>query len=231
MKEIENAILLGCGEVGVRGGLAVTVERVAGDRPILRFVASDETLDRYGEVVRLAGWDLTRYRQNPVVVDTHDYSSVSKILGRSVAVEITEGKLVNEVEFALDNPLGVLAWRMAKEGFIKSESVGFIPKAWENGDGKTQPRRTYTQQELVEISLVAVPANPAATVLALRSGAVSRGELRAAAEFLQEICRGSEMGVPTGKAGATGGRDEFAQGTTAETEHMKMAELLRAMAR
>jgi hypothetical protein len=38
-------------------------------------------------------------------------------------------------------------------------SVGFIPTKWEDGDGEKTPKRTYTEQELLEISHVVVPSN------------------------------------------------------------------------
>ncbi len=70
--------------------------------------------------------------------------------------------------------MGNLAYKMAKGGFIKSQSVGFIPIEWTNGNDKDAPDRTYTKCELLEISLVVVPANPGATIgLALKSGAIN----------------------------------------------------------
>lgn len=35
------------------------------------FVASDETADRYGDIVRVAGWDLANYKRNPIVLFQH----------------------------------------------------------------------------------------------------------------------------------------------------------------
>ena len=85
--------------------------------------------------------------------------------------------------------MGVLAWKMAKGGFLKSQSVGFIPLEWTNGAGKDAPDRTYTKCELLEISLVVVPANPGATIgLALKSGAIDRNDLLTAAKFLAGMC-------------------------------------------
>jgi HK97 family phage prohead protease len=181
-----RAVQLSNGGLGIRGGLAVEVSEVKGAGPTLRFIASDETVDRYNEVIKLNGWDLANYRKNPVVVDSHDYSSVGNILGRSVSVEIQGEKLVNTVQFAVENPLGRLAYDLARGGFIKSESVGFIPIEWTRGnESKGEPYRTYTRQELIEISLVAVPANPGATMaLAVKSGAVTRARLEELREFL-----------------------------------------------
>lgn len=110
---------------------------------------------------------------------------------------------MNRVEFCVDNPMGNLAYKMTKGGFIKSQSVGFIPLEWENGKGKDAPVRTYTRTELLEISLVVVPANPSATVgLALKSGAIERRDLKELAEFLKQFCGDDDLA----QAGAEQGR-------------------------
>ena len=171
---------------GLRSALSVTVIPVA-DAPaeVMDFIASDETVDRY--------------RQNPVVVDSHDYSSIARILGRSETTEVRDGRLVNRVRFALENPLGRLARDLAAGGFIRSQSVGFIPVEWEDGNPERgEPRRRYTASELVEISLVAVPANPGATIgAALKSGATSLATVRSAADQLRELLCSFDPLAPT----------------------------------
>jgi phage head maturation protease len=99
--------------------------------------------------------------------------------------------------------MGALCYKMAKGGFIKSQSVGFIPMEWTNGTGNGEPKRTYSKCELLEISMVVVPANPGATVgLALKSGAIEKSDLRAAFEFSQQFC--SDEASPDALAGASG---------------------------
>ncbi len=171
---------------------------------VMDFIASDASQDRYGEVINLDGWKLDSFRRNPVIPDCHDYSSVSRILGRAQSIEITEGKLVNRVEFALDNPLGALAYKLAKGGFLKAQSVGFIPLEWVNGNGRDEPYRTYTQCELLEVSMVVVPANPNACNgigLALKSGAIERRDINAVVEFLKQFC--SDPADPASQASTT----------------------------
>lgn len=192
----DRIVTLHNGAQGLRGGLKSEVKAVEGDDPVMDFIASDETLDRYNEVIKVDGWQLESFRANPVIPDCHDYSSIAKILGRARSVEVKAGKLVNRVEFCMDNPMGALAFKMAKGGFIKSQSVGFIPVEWTNGVGKDQPARTYSKCELLEISLVVVPANPGATIgLALKSGAIVSADVKAAASFLQTLCS-SETNTP-----------------------------------
>jgi HK97 family phage prohead protease len=190
------------GRQGLRTGLTCEVREPQGDEPILDFIASDETVDRYNEVIELGGWQLDNYRRNPVVLDSHDYYSIASVLGRSDEVAIDDGKLRNRVRFALDNPMGTMAYKLARGGFIRSESVGFIPIEWVRGnEAAGEPYRTYKKQELIEISLCAVPANPGATMsAALKSGAVRRDDIKELAEFLKRFC--SDEAEPNRDPGA-----------------------------
>jgi HK97 family phage prohead protease len=199
----ERVVTLTGGKPGLRGGLKCDVRTVDGSAPVMDFIATDETLDRYDELIKLDGWQLDNFRDNPVIPDCHDYSSILKILGRAVSIGPVNGKLVNRVEFCLDNPMGSLAYKMAKGGFITSQSVGFIPMEWVNGSGKDEPSRTYMKCELLEVSLVVVPANPGATIgAALKSGAIERKDMKELAEFLKQFC--GEEADPGTIAGASG---------------------------
>lgn len=207
-------VTLNTGAQGLRGGLRCEVRDAAdgdGDMPMMDFIASDETMDRYNEVISIDGWQLDNFRANPVIPDCHDYSSIARILGIATNINVSDDKkLVNRVKFCTDNPMGNLAYKMAKGGFIKSQSVGFIPLEWTNGNGKDEPSRKYTKQELLEVSLVVVPVNPGATVgLALKSGALERRDLRDLADFLKEFC--SDEAAPGGQAGASAARSFDAQ--------------------
>ncbi len=188
----QRLVTLNTGAMGLRGGLHFDVKDVPGECPCMDFIGSDGTVDRYNEVIMPEAWgDMKNFKANPVIPDCHNYDSVARILGRAINVGVQDGKLWNRVEFCLDNPMGQLAYKMAKGGFIKSQSVGFIPEEWTNGNGNDQPYRTYSKCELLEISLVVVPANPGATVgmkSALQAGAVTEKDIMACADFLRGLC-------------------------------------------
>lgn len=200
----QRLVKLQGGRIGIRGGLRCLVKTVAGEAAQMDFIGSDNSVDRYNEVIDPAAWgDMKNFRANPVIPDCHDYSSIGRILGKAVSVEVRDGKLCNRVEFCLDNPMGALAFKMARGGFLNSQSVGFIPEDWKSGKAAGEPDRIYTRCELLEISMVVVPANPGATVgLALKSGAVERADLKAVAEYLKQFC--SDEAEPHSKAGASG---------------------------
>ena len=147
-----------------------------GDRQY-EFTASTETQDRDGEVIDAAGWDLKNFKKNPVIMYAHDYSSLP--IGKAAKVWVHGGKLKNNVEFPPEGTyeFADIVERLVSEGFLKTESVGFIPRKWEDGDGEKAPRRKYTQQELLEISIVPVPSNPDALREALEKGVISEEEL------------------------------------------------------
>lgn len=204
-------VTLNTGAQGLRAGLHTTVKLVYADdgttpqEAVMDFIGSDDRVDRYNEVIDQTGWQIENFLANPVIPDCHDYSSIARILGRAQTCTVTNGKLTNRVQFCLDNPMGAMAYKMAKGGFINSQSVGFIPLEWTNGTGKDQPDRTYTKQELLEISLVVVPANPGATIgLALKSGAIEKADLRNLADFLQQFCSEEKKAEPRTPAPASG---------------------------
>jgi hypothetical protein len=115
---------------------------------------SDDKTDRHGDIV-MQNWDLKWFKKNPVLLDSHNYGSIKSIIGKVKKLK-AEPNLAGTIEFALDNEIGQLAKNLVDGGFLNASSVGFIPLEFdENGN--------ITKSELLEISLVSVPANPRAT--------------------------------------------------------------------
>src|SRR2546423_14782493 len=56
--------------------------------PVIDFRSSDQTLDRYQEVITVAGWKLDSYAKNPVVQNAHSYYSLSDTIGKSLITEV-----------------------------------------------------------------------------------------------------------------------------------------------
>ena len=146
---------------------------------VLEFIGSTETQDRDGEVIKADGWDLKNYKKNPVFMWAHRYDQPP--IGKATSVKAKDGKLTFKIEFA-DKDTYEFAdtiYRLYKGGFMSATSVGFMPDtdAIEEGDGEKAPRRTYTKQELLELSAVPVPSNPDALVQARDSGLITVKEL------------------------------------------------------
>jgi len=130
-------------------------------------VASDETLDRYGDIIRASGWELKNYRANPIVLFGH--SSYDPI---GTAESRIEGKqLVSTIKLAADGTSPVTDYyrAMIKQRILRAVSVGFMPTKPVTPIMDKEGRVTgfeYNGQELLEQSVVSVPANPAAVALA-----------------------------------------------------------------
>src|SRR5438552_11316087 len=137
------------GRLGLRGGLHVEVRSPdprpssLDTSPVLDFIASDETLDRYDEVISASGWRLENYRRNPVFQNAHQYGDIIFTLGKALITEVrTIGRLPSggerqalfqRIEFATDaNPMARIAHELYKGGFLKAVSVGFIPLKWQD---------------------------------------------------------------------------------------------------
>jgi HK97 family phage prohead protease len=137
----------------------------------LRFTISTGAVDREQDSIAIAGWDLRQFKRNPVVLWGHDASRLP--IGRAFDVAIEGDALKASIEFIpLDTPEGGAfaesVYRLARGGFIAATSVGFRPLEWsytrdpERGADDWFPGIDFEQQELVELSVVTVPANPEA---------------------------------------------------------------------
>jgi phage head maturation protease len=138
-------------------------------RRLARFVASDETVDRYGDIIRASGWQLDNYRKNPVLLYGH--MSRELPIGRVEPIAVEGTSLIAHAEFT---PEGMSAfndtvWAMVDQGFLNAVSVGFMPLADPTPIFDANKQLTgfeFIAQELLENSVVPVPANPNALQLA-----------------------------------------------------------------
>lgn len=126
-------------------------------------IASDESVDRWGDVIEVNGWDLANFRRNPVILTDHVYS-IMNIVGAGEP-RIEKGQL--RVRITLDAPesnrTAAIVGNLLKSGSLRAVSVGFLPKARKkilDAEGNWTGGFRFTSQELVEVSWVAVPANP-----------------------------------------------------------------------
>ena len=201
MNTIPDLIPLHDNRPGLRSLLQVEV-REAGTADVstatLDFVASTATVDRYHEVIEPAGWRLDSYLRNPVFQNAHNYGDILFTLGKALTTEVrTVGggqALCQRIQFATEvNPVARIAYGLYKGGFLNAVSVGFIPLRWEDGGASSAggqsgaPRRRYLEQELLEVSAVAIPANPDALAMGLKSGAVEKADLRETMELFRGL--------------------------------------------
>ncbi len=96
----DRLVALSDGRPGLRGTLSVQTRAPspgspgeAPSLPVIDFIASNETLDRYGEIILASGWRLENYRRNPVFQNAHQYGDVLFTLGKALITEVRSGPL------------------------------------------------------------------------------------------------------------------------------------------
>jgi HK97 family phage prohead protease len=165
---------------------------------------STESVDRVGDVIRTSGWQIDNYRKSGApVLFSHDYSLPP--IGNSVEMEAQRKGLWSVTRFHEKTQLSRDLAVLARGGLMKSWSVGFNPI------GKPDMRKSeegeflgyiFNKQELLEYSLVPVPANPDAVSKALFMARKGRISSQLAAIFAgpspsAEVDPGPDVRFPT----------------------------------
>jgi len=152
----------------------------------LQFIGSTETQDRDGEVIKASGWDLKNYKKNPIFMWAHRYTDPPIGKAKRVWVDRETSELKFNIEFAPPETyeFADTIYKLYKGGFLRATSVGFFPDkdGIIEGDGEKSPKRTYTKQELLELSGVPVPSNPEALVSARDAGVITTKEFETLSE-------------------------------------------------
>ena len=132
------------------------------DERLVEFIASDESVDRYGDVIMADGWDLEPFRSNPIFLWSHDRAAP---IGTVPKIGLVGKQLRATVRFAKGKHLADELWSFVKDGVLRAVSVGFTVNSWddveemENDDGELTGGLRFLKSELLELSLVSVPAN------------------------------------------------------------------------
>tara|TARA_R110000824_G_scaffold171454_3_gene349082 strand:- start:12872 stop:13750 length:879 start_codon:yes stop_codon:yes gene_type:complete len=130
-----------------------------------KVTASAPTPDRYNDIVA-ADWNLDHFKSNPVVVWAHDYSLPP--VGRVLDIELKNNALIANIEWddSPSNKLGQTVASQFKRGFLNAVSVGFTPgdsiersKLDDDHPAYGKSGFLYTNNELMEISAVPIPAH------------------------------------------------------------------------
>jgi len=143
---------------------------------VYRFIGTTPTRDRDGDEIPVKGWDFKAFRDNPRLLWSHNYmvppiGKVTKI--KKEEVDGVEG-IVFDVVFA-STPFAQEIRQLVDEDMLSAVSVGFRPtkSRWiEEEEGEREIRhdefpdtrlgKVFLKKELLELSIVNVPANPGA---------------------------------------------------------------------
>ena len=119
------------------------------------FKISTNIPDRDSDILEPSGVKLENYRNNPVVLFAHDYSSLP--VGKSLWEKVYPDYIESEVEFA-PTAFAQDCKKLCEGNFLNAASVGFIGIESKPIDGSQWGKR-YTSWELLEWSVVPVPSN------------------------------------------------------------------------
>lgn len=184
-----------------QGDETVRYKTHAGKLSDMEYVLSDETPDRMDDVIMSDGWQLDNFKKNPIALFGHrsDFP-----IGKWKNLRVEKKQLRGVLEFA---PKGTSPRideirTLVENDILRAVSVGFRPL-------ESRPRMEsdwgsfYTKAELVETSLVAVPANPNALAVAK--------SLNISPETCKLIFAGQGKGDQTKRKGFHGGQASRSQ--------------------
>ena len=123
------------------------------------------SLARDGDVIEPLGMDVANYLTNPIVLWAHDASGRTPAaglpIGRTLALNRHADGIDATFEFLPDDPFAQRVQNAWQRGFLRTASIGWESKRsipLPNGRGLR-----HTQTQLLEWSLVPLPADPGAS--------------------------------------------------------------------
>lgn len=124
---------------------------------VVECIVTTSSIDRYNESIDTQGIDTTAYMANPVVLYGHDYSGLP--IGKTIKLTQMKNKMKAQFQLAVDEfPFAATVYAMIKSGYLNAVSIGGRVREW------SDDYKTILQMEMVEFSVVAVPANPEALI-------------------------------------------------------------------
>ncbi|MGL4637828.1 MAG: HK97 family phage prohead protease [Beijerinckiaceae bacterium] len=150
-----------------------------------RFVMTTQSADRDGDIVFTDGIDLTEFTKNPVALLNHRSAD---LIGSWANVVKGSKKMEGDVVLAKEgtSPEVDKTEKLIDQGLLRAASIGFIPKTIKRivmEDGTPTWSFEIVASELVECSVVTIPANSQALI----KGAQGGEEIRLARDLIEEI--------------------------------------------
>jgi len=161
-KITEEEALKSLGEIGMKKifKLDSTIKAVEEGDGELRIAgyASTDSMDRQSDRILASAWTrggLKNYENNPILLFNHDYD---RPIGR--VIEISTDKRGLKIKGVISKSAGEI-YNLVKEGVLSTFSVGFLVK--DADYDKSADGLIVKDAELLEVSVVSVPANQDAT--------------------------------------------------------------------
>jgi len=199
------------------------------------FVASDESIDAYGDVIVAAGWQLEAFKENPIALWAHDQRSPPIGTVDDVYIERKSKRLMARIKFdPPGDPRIDRLWDQVKRRVIRAVSVGFTVDSHEDIEpildksGDWTGGLRFLRARLLELSLVNVPANPNA--LAVLRSFPTQQPLHAAADQAAAtyLSRSARPPVPAARRPSLEGPSMPTPTAVSTSEHIMQLEAQRA---
>lgn len=159
----------------IRKDFTTELQVNTGKREVLAIVSTN-AIDRDGEIVKPDGLKRRNYAGNPVVLVNHDYASLP--IGKCLWIKPDGDKVIAKYVVSDKTQLARDVWGLLQDGVLGAHSIGFrslratapttaekkVNPDWENA------KLVHREWELLEFSIVGVPANPEALTLAVSKG-------------------------------------------------------------
>ena len=199
------------------------IEVEAGKREIVACI-STAAVDRDGEVVMPMGLVKKNY-SGLTVFYNHD---TALPIGSALWVKHSGGRVLAKYRTTDKTQFGRDMFALAQDGILNGYSIGFMPREYSapsSAEIAGRPelkdvQRIYRQWELLEFSLVGIPANPEAVTLAISK--------KVSPETLELIRGGMQQIAADGSRESSDGRTIDENGKLAEREQKLVLEA-RAM--
>lgn len=134
------------------------------DDEIIEIMASDESVDRDNDVIKVDGWNVDNWLKTGSLIYGHDPSSPFNVVGTAHGAEVRDGKLYLYSKLAKkgtsENHDAIRS--LIDQKILRGVSVGFKSSDFEANEFGG---RNFLKQELLEISLTPIPANSNAHVV------------------------------------------------------------------
>src|SRR4030095_3596530 len=126
----------------------------------MEFVLSDNSVDRVGDVIE-QNWELSAFRKNPIALFNHQRDHV---IGSWAGVRVDGNRLLGKLQLAAEGTSELVdtVRKLVEKKCVRATSVGFMPLKTEKLTDEASEfwgQFRYLKSELLEASLVSVPAN------------------------------------------------------------------------
>lgn len=139
------------------------------DEMIVEGIANLAEPDRWGEIILPEAWNLELFKKNPIMLYEHWRENA---IGTALDVQVKDDGLYYRAQIgnpkrAPLTPTQMHVRSLIAQGILRTNSVGFIPHVIEYDEDDDVLR--YTDVELLEISIVAIPMQQDSVITSVKS--------------------------------------------------------------